>query len=318
MGCSPWGLQGLRHDLVTKPRERCFSEVTRSSLYPFGSFSGLFSEAAKAQVRRSVTGQLQTEKRSPWPPSCWVFTRSRPRGRGWRSCFYFSNGSCVKNVRYIRSKGRCTNARWLKCLWKRDVTPRPGLVPFCLWPARCPHAGQAWWDGSCCCRSSWPPVSGADEVLSFWQTLTTELLDSWKTGRQAQKHWGLSVALSCAGEAASEWGGVPGWLNSPQSPISADALNLCKWAQYCWLPVHGYNHGWRPPGLFSRSRIPEMLFTLDTISLGQQGSATSQEPGALTTDTSASTSRPLTAARWLNQACIWVWFGSLCFFFPPS
>ena len=111
VGCSPWGLQGLRHDLVTKPRERCFSEVTRSSLYPFGSFSGLFSEAAKAQVRRSVTGQLQTEKRSPWPPSCWVFTRSRPRGRGWRSCFYFSNGSCVKNVRYIRSKGRCTNAR---------------------------------------------------------------------------------------------------------------------------------------------------------------------------------------------------------------
>lgn len=65
---------------------------------------------------------------------------------------------------------------------------------------------------------SQPPVSGADEVLSFWQTLTTELLDSWKTGRQGQKHWGLSVALPCAGEPESEWGGVPGGLIHPRVP----------------------------------------------------------------------------------------------------
>ena len=48
-GYSPWGLQRLGHDLVIKPQERRCSETTHSSLYPFGSFSGLFSEAAKAQ-----------------------------------------------------------------------------------------------------------------------------------------------------------------------------------------------------------------------------------------------------------------------------
>ena len=64
-GYSPWGLQRLGHDLVIKPQERRCSETTHSSLYTFGSFSRLFSEAAKAQVRCSVTGQLLTEKRIP-------------------------------------------------------------------------------------------------------------------------------------------------------------------------------------------------------------------------------------------------------------
>lgn len=64
------------------------SEATHSPLCPFGSFSGLFSEAAKAQVRGSVMEQLPTEKKIPWPTSRWFFTWSRPWGRGLR-CFYF-------------------------------------------------------------------------------------------------------------------------------------------------------------------------------------------------------------------------------------
>ena len=34
------------------------------------------------------------------------FTRSRPRDRGLRSCFYFSHDASVKNALYIRSKGK--------------------------------------------------------------------------------------------------------------------------------------------------------------------------------------------------------------------